>query len=535
MMSFPAIVQGRPLETSGFTARVQRMATFFRFRKCAWRLAFGWFLLSSYFPEVVAAEPAHSRPGPPNIVFILADDFGYMDIGANNPGTFYETPNIDRLANQGKRFTDGYAACPVCSPTRASILTGKYPARLHVTDFIHNPREAKPGQKLLPASFVDHLPLEEVTIAEALKEGGYVTAIAGKWHLGKGEFLPEAQGFDVNIGATGAGSPSSYFSPYNNPKLSDGPKGEYLTDRLTTEAISFIETNASRPFFLYLAHYAVHTPLQAKEKLVAKYKAKAAGLPRVKGPKFIPEGEREARQIQDHPVYAAMVQSLDESVGRILTKLDELGIADNTIVIFFSDNGGLSTSEGSPTSNVPLRAGKGWMYEGGIREPLIIKWPKVVKAGSTSSVPVISTDFYPTFLDMAGLPPRPQQHRDGVSIVPLLKTGTAPARDAIFWHYPHYGNQGGQPGCAVRAGDWKLIRFFADNTLELYNLQDDVSEAHNLAAANPGKVKELSALLDQFLRESQAELPTPNPNYKAKEPNAKGKQKKSGPAAATSN
>ncbi len=445
----------------------------------------------------------------PNIVFILADDLGYMDIGANNPRTFYETPNLNRLAAQGMRFTDGYAACPVCSPTRASILTGKYPARLQLTDYIGGRRTGK----LLPAEYLDHLPLEEVTLAEALKEAGYTTGLFGKWHLGTGPYLPEAQGFDVNVGGSGAGSPASYFSPYHNPKLADGPNGEYLNERLTEEAVKFINSNRKQQFLLYLAHYAVHIPLQAKKEVIEKYEAKAAALPPLNGPKVLPEGDQQARQVQDHPVYAAMVQSLDESVGRIMKELDELGIANNTIVIFFSDNGGLSTTEGMPTSNVPLRAGKGWLYEGGIREPMLVKWPGTIKPGNVCSTPVISTDFYPTILAMAGLSARPAQHCDGVSLVPLLKRGKAPARKAIFWHYPHYGNQGGRPGCAVRSGDWKLIRFFEDNRSELYNLKGDLSEKHDLCSQMPEKAQELNTLLDRFLKETRATLPKPNPDY----------------------
>jgi arylsulfatase A-like enzyme len=463
-------------------------------------------LLAQTGPAVSAAQPAR-----PNIVFILADDLGYMDIGANNPNTFYETPNIDRLAAQAMRFTDGYAACPVCSPTRASILTGKYPARLQLTDFIGGRRTGK----LLPAQYLDHLPLEEVTLPKALKQAGYITAIMGKWHLGAAPYLPQAHGFDVNVGAFAAGAPSSYFSPYHNPKLPDGPAGEYLTDRLTDEALKFIAANTNRPFFLYLAHYAVHIPLQAKPDLLAKYQAKAAALAPASGPKFFDENNVRTRQVQDHPTYAAMVQSLDESVGRILRQLEELAMSDRTIVIFFSDNGGLATAEGMPTSNAPLRAGKGWLYEGGVREPLIIKWPGVTHPGAVCRVPVISTDFYPTLLEMAGLPARPAQHRDGLSLAPLIKTGKVPERQALFWHYPHYSNQGGHPGCAVRAGDWKLLRFFEDNRLELYNLRDDLGERHNLAAAVPEKAKELSALLDGFLRDTSAANTRPNPNYHA--------------------
>jgi len=462
-------------------------------------------------PSGFGATNARQRASRPNIIFILADDLGYMDIGANNRGTFYETPNLDRLASQGIRFTQAYAACPVCSPTRASILTGKYPARLQLTDFIGGRRAGK----LLPAEYLHYLPLEEVTIAEALKEAGYATGLFGKWHLGGKPYLPEAQGFDVNIGGSEAGGLKGYFGPFGIPNLKDAPTQEYLTDRLTDEALKFIDTHASGPFLMYLAHFAVHIPLQAKQEYIAKYQAKASALPASTSSKFSSEHNNQVRIVQDQPVYAAMVQSLDESVGRIMGKLEALGIDERTVIIFFSDNGGLSTAEGHPTANVPLRAGKGWLYEGGIREPLLIKWPGVVKAGSVSKVPVISTDFYPTILEMAGLPLCPQQHRDGVSLVGLLKTGRAPERKALFWHYPHYGNQGGQPSCAVRAGDWKLIRFFENGALELYNLKKDLSEKHNLAKTEPNKVRQMKELLDGFLRETQAVLPTPNPDYES--------------------
>jgi arylsulfatase A-like enzyme len=364
--------------------------------------------------------------------------------------------------------------------------------------------------KLIPPEYRHELPLEEVTVAEAFKEAGYATCFFGKWHLGAEPYLPDRQGFDANIGGTEAGSPRSYFSPYKNPKLADGPPGEYLTDRLTDETLKFIEGAADKPFLAYLSHYAVHIPLQAKKDLAAKYEAKAAKLPPVET-KFIPEGAVKARQVQDHPVYAAMVQSMDESVGRILKKLEELGLADRTAVIFMSDNGGLSTAEGTPTSNVPLRGGKGWLYEGGVREPLIIKWPGVTRPGSTCDVPVTSTDFYPTMLEMAGLPPRPEQHVDGVSIVPLLKGGQSLPRQAIYWHYPHYANQGGSPGGAVRAGDYKLIEFYEDNRVELYNLKEDLGEKHDLAARMPEKAKELREMLVRWRLEVGAHMPTPAP------------------------
>jgi arylsulfatase A-like enzyme len=466
-------------------------------------IAIAVLLLCFFCLSIAWAETAAARSTKPNIVFILADDLGYMDIHANNPNTFYETPNLDLLASEGMRFTSAYAAAPVCSPTRASILTGKYPARLHLTDFI---KGTKTG-KMLPADTLDHLPLNEVTVAEALRKGGYYTGLIGKWHLGGAGYLPEANGFDVNIGGSGSGSPSSYFSPYKLAKLADGPKGEYLTDRLTQEAIQFISENASRPFFLFLSHYGVHIPLQAPRPLVAKYEDKAAALPASTDAKFQHEGQNETRQVQDQATYAAMVESLDNSVGQVMQKLEQLGLSKNTVIIFFSDNGGLSTAEGSPTSNVPLRAGKGWLYEGGIREPLLVKWPGATDPGSVSDLPVISADFYPTLLEIAGLPLRPEQHCDGVSLAPFLRHGWAPEREAIFWHYPHYSNQGGSPASAVRRGDWKLIRSLEDNKTELYNLKDDIGERQDQAAALPGKVSELNFLLDDFLKDTHASFP----------------------------
>jgi len=462
----------------------------------------------------LAASPASEPAKPaakPNFVFILADDLGWADLGCYG-STFYETPHLDKLAAQGMRFTDAYAACSVCSPTRASILTGKYPARLHLTDWLPG-RPDRPDQKLKRPAILDHLPLEEVTIAEALREAGYRTVSIGKWHLGGTNYFPEKQGFDVNIGGCGKGSPPSYFSPYGIPTLTDGPKGEYLTDRLTDEALKFIAGAGGKPFLLYLPHYAVHIPLQAKPALLAKYQAKAARLPPPSGPEFLPEGKSKMRQIQNNPVYAAMVQSLDESVGRIMRELAELGLEENTVVVFTSDNGGVATSEGFPTANVPLRAGKGWHYEGGVREPLIVRWPGVTKPGSVCRAPMISTDYYPTFLEMAGLPLRPEQHMDGVSLMPLLKGGARPERP-LFWHYPHYSNQGGGPGGAVRAGDFKLVEWFEDMRIELFNLRGDPGERHDLAAQMPEKTAALRKALHDWRQSVNGAMPTPNPDYK---------------------
>lgn len=461
------------------------------------------YVVVSLIAFATLGQAAEKRP---NFVFVLADDLGWRDLGCYG-STFYETPNLDRLAVTGMRFTQAYAACCVCSPTRASIMTGKYPARLHLTDYIPGARRGK----LNPAPYLHELPLAEVTLAEALREAGYATAFVGKWHLGARGFYPEDQGFDVNAGGCEKGSPPSYFSPYHIPTLADGPPGEYLTDRLTDEAVRFIEGAAGQPFLLYLSHYAVHNPQQAKPEMVERYRRKAEKLT-FDGPDFLPEGQRQARQIQNQPVYAAMIESLDQSVGRVLGKLAELGLADNTVVFFTSDNGGLSTSEGSPTSNVPLRAGKGWHYEGGVREPLLVRWPGVTPPGSVCEEPLISTDYYPTILEMAGLAARPEQHIDAQSLAPLLRGGTRPQRP-LFWHYPHYGNQGCSPGGVVRVGDFKLIEWFEDDRIELFNVRDDLGEWHDLAATMPDRAAQMRQQLHDWRKDVSAAMPTPNPDY----------------------
>ena len=458
-------------------------------------------------PSLIAETPGR----PPNIVFILADDLGWRDLGCQG-STFYKTPNIDRLAGQGMRFTNAYAACSVCSPTRASLLTGKYPARLHLTDWLPG-QASRPSQILKSPTILTHLPREELTLPETFKQHGYVTGIIGKWHLGGSGFLPAQYGFDVNIAGCELGHPPSYFSPYRIPTLTDGPKGEYLTDRLSDEAEKFLESNKNKPFFLYLAHYAVHNPQQAKAEMISRWRARAAELPPASGPDFLPEGGVRTRQIQDQPVYGAMVESLDEGVGRVLAKLDDLGIAKNTIVIFFSDNGGLSTAEGSPTSNVPLRAGKGWPYEGGVREPLIVRWPGVTRPGSVCETPTISTDFYPTLLEAAGLPSQPSQAVDGASFVSLLKGGVMPERP-LFWHYPHYSNQGGPPCGAMRLGDYKLIEWYEDMRAELFNLKSDSGEKQDIAAQMPEKASAMLKQLHSWRASIGADMPIPNPNHK---------------------
>jgi len=459
-----------------------------------------------------AASAARRKSKKLNFVFFLIDDLGWADLGCYG-STFYETPNIDRLASEGMRFTEAYAACPVCSPTRASIMTGKYPARLGITQWIGGPNE--------PTPYRHYLPLEEVTIAEALKQAGYATGFVGKWHLStrnpdRAKYYPDQQGFDVNIGGDFSGAPPTYFWPYKKRNRAletmppGGAEGEYLTDRLTDESLKFLDANKDRPFLLYLSHYAVHTPIESKQALTNKYKARAEKLPKTEGPRFAEVyGRYKTRQVQDNPAYAGMIQSVDESVGRVMKKLAELGAAGNTAVIFMSDNGGLSTvAREGPTCNLPLRAGKGWLYEGGIREPMIIKWPGVVRPGGVCSEPVTSTDFYPTMLQMTGLPLLPKQHVDGVSMVPLL-TGTRKLkREAIYWHYPHYHGSGNKPSGAIRAGDYKLIEWYEDNSVELYNLKDDLGEKNDLAASMPEKAAELRRLLHRWLRQTKATVPT---------------------------
>jgi arylsulfatase A-like enzyme len=471
------------------------------------------------------------NPGPaqerPNFVFILVDDLGWADLGCYG-STFHETPNLDQLAGESMRFTSAYAACPVCSPTRASIMTGKYPARTGVTDWITGRQSYNAGlpcDKLLAREFEFEVKLDEVTIAEAMKQAGYKTFFAGKWHLGEDSiFWPEHQGFDINKGGWSVGSPrGGYFSPYINPRLESGPEGECLTDRLTDESIRFLEDHTEAPFFLYLSFYTVHNPQQGKPELVEKYQKKleSAGLdPEAMETtdrewiKYAAPGGRFVERIQQgHPTYAAMIETLDTNVGRLMQKLKELELDKNTIVFFMSDNGGLSTSEGSPTSNLPLRGGKGWMYEGGIREPMFIKWPGSGSEGMLTDVPVTSTDFYPTILEMAGLELIPDQHMDGVSLASLLRGEGKPAERPLFWHYPHYSNQGGKPGAALRLGDYKLIEFFDPGMVELYNLADDMGETRNLAEKMPEKTKEMKQILHSWQKEVGAEGMDPNPAF----------------------
>lgn len=460
--------------------------------------------------------PAFAATIQPNVVFILADDLGQMDIGAFNPKTFHETPNIDALARRGMKFTQGYAACCVCSPTRGSILTGKYPPRFGVTNFIPGGRSGK----LLPAPNAGHLPLEEVTIAESFRDAGYATFFSGKWHLGGAGFLPGNQGFAADAGGdTGPKRASKPSDPKAGPGAIDPKSDPKRTDLITQEAIAFIEQNKGRPFFAYLPFNAPHVPIGARADLVAKWQEKAKQAPT---DEWGQERANKVRLVQNDPVYAAMLEQLDTGIGRVIAALEKNGLTENTIVVFMSDNGGLATAEGHPTSNLPLRAGKGWPYEGGVREPMIVVVPGMTKPGTTCDSPVISTDFYPTLLQLAGLPLKPEQHLDGVSFLPLLKGEAMQRGKPLFWHYPHYANQGGAPNGVIRDGDWKLIEWYEDGALELYNIPRDIGEKNDLAARQPDKVKELHARLVAWRKEVGALMPTPNPKF---DPDATPKDK----------
>ncbi len=435
----------------------------------------------------------------PNVVLIVIDDLGQTDLGCYG-SKYHKTPHLDAFAKSGLKITDAYSACPVCSPTRVALMTGKHPARLNITDWLPG-RADGPNQRVNRPKIRTELPLEEVTLAEELKKAGYATAHVGKWHLGGKGFGPTDQGFDLNVAGDDTGTPLSYFAPFQNkpgtrkmPGLEDAKEGEYLTDRLTTEAEKFITANKDKPFFLYLAHYGVHTPLTAKKELIEKYKQGPLGR-------------------QSNPTYAAMVESMDESVGRVLKTLDDLKLADNTVVIFTSDNGGLATMEGAvngipATINSPYREGKGFLYEGGIRVPFILRGPGVKGGG----IPVISTDVMPTILGLCGV--KSEVTFDGRNLAPLFGGGELECKPTFYWHYPHYANQGSRPGGAIRDGNWKMIEFYDRERRELFDISKDVSESRNLAADKPDVVKELAKKLDDWRKEVGAKMPTPNPDYK---------------------
>ena len=458
----------------------------------------------------LAAETKDTTSQPLNIVFLLVDDLGWTDFGCFG-SDLYKTPNIDRLAARGLRFTNGYAACTVCSPTRAAAMTGMYPGRLHVTDFITGGN--RPFAKLRIPDWTQRLEHHHTSIAEVFQAAKYRTIHIGKWHLmprgtpEMNDYLPQRHGFDVNIGGNQWGAPGSYFFPYASRRRTigklppGGKQGDYLTDQLTDEALKQLDQHHEKPFFLYFPYYNVHTPLQGKADLVAHYKARVR--PTMK---------------HQHAVYASMIHSVDESVGRIVQKLESLKIAQRTLIVLTGDNGGLDRG-GKPTDNAPLRAGKGSAYEGGVRVPLIVYWPGVTPVGQVSHEPVITCDFYPTFLEASGLSGNAthNKHVDGVSLVPLLKDPQQPLkREALYWHYPHYHSGSATPHSAVRAGNWKLIEFFEDNHVELYNLKDDIGETQDLAKEQPQRAQQLKAQLHQWRRDVGAQRPTPNPNYDPK-------------------
>ncbi len=482
------------------------------------------FLWLSVFSAPVAAQDTTegSAPGRPNVLVILADDLGWRDLHCEG-STFYESPHIDSIAQRGMRFTHGYAACQVCSPSRASILLGKTPARHGITDWIGAAEGSgwKRNTRLLPATYVHQLPGEDTTLAEAFQQAGYRTFFAGKWHLGGEGSFPEDHGFDINIGGHHRGSPpGGFFAPFKNPKMNDGPQGESLPLRLGNETARFIRENRDRPFFAFLSFYSVHAPLQTRKDVWARFREKAAQQPQPDH-RFLVDRTTPVRQVQDHPVYAGMVYLMDEAVGQTLAALKECGLEENTIVVFTSDNGGVSAGDGKATSNLPLRGGKGRQWEGGIREPFMICWPGKVPANRTNPTPVVGTDLYPTLLELAGLPLQPDQHVDGVSLAPLLEGQTLDPRP-LFWHYPHYGNQGGEPSSIITEGDWKLIHYYEDGRNELYAIATDIGEQNDLAEQEPQRVEAMFARLRKWLEETQARKPVVNPNF---DPVAYEKQK----------
>lgn len=454
------------------------------------------------------AQPAVAQKT--NFVFFLVDDLGWADVGCFG-SEFYETPNIDALCASGMKFTNGYAACPVCSPTRASIMTGRHPVRVDITDWI--PGRATSSVKNAKFEHVhdrDNLALSEVTIAEVLKQAGYATFFAGKWHLGAQGHWPEDQGFDINIGGHHRGSPpGGYYAPWSNPALKAKSKGEYLTERLTAESLSFLEESAEKPFLLYLSYYNVHTPIQPYQKHIDHFAEKANQF--AGETPSLAEHDGTSRGRQDNAALASMVAAVDDSVGAVLAKLDELHQADNTVVIFFSDNGGLCTlgNRPGPTCNLPLRSGKGWLYEGGVREPTIVRAPGVTRPGTVSDTPIVSMDFFPTMLELAGLPLRSDLHVDGQSMVRLLKGSEASETRTLYWHYPHYHGSTWAPGASIRDGDWKLIEFYHYDNFELYNLRTDPGERTDLSEKMPSKAQELREKLQQWQTAMQARMPVP--------------------------
>ncbi|WP_242118760.1 sulfatase [Aestuariivivens sediminicola] len=479
------------------------------------------FLLFSFtLCAMVSCQTKSEKKEPekrPNIVFILVDDLGYHDLSFTG-SPFYETPNIDDLAQESMVFTQGYAASRVCSPSRASIMTGKFTARHGITDWIgaaygEDWRKTNRHDKLLPADYEHALPDSEMTLAEALKNEGYKTFFGGKWHLGSKGSYPEDHGFDVNVGGWESGSPKGgYFSPWKNPNLDNRFDGENLSMRLAKETADFIRKHKDSSFFAFLSFYAVHGPIQTAQNKWEKYRAKASKLG-IKDRGYKMERVLPIRQVQDNPIYAGLVEHMDDAVGYLLNTLEELGLDDNTIILFTSDNGGVASGDNYSTSNLPLRGGKGYQWEGGIREPYFVKVPWLNTKGMTHDYPVIGTDFYPTILDLAQIELIPDQHTDGLSLKPLLEGQQTLPERPLYWHYPHYGNQGGEPSSIIREGHWKLIHYWEDNRNELYDLQKDPEEKQDVSNLNTEITKALQLKLMQWLKSVDAKQPVKDTLY----------------------
>lgn len=462
-------------------------------------------------------EKRNIIPQKPNILFILVDDLGLKDLSFTG-SNYYETPNIDQLASKSTVFNQGYAGSRVCSPSRATIMTGKFTARHGITDWIGaktgiNWRKVKREDKLLPADYVYNLPKDDITLAETMQSNGYKTFFAGKWHLGAEGSYPEDHGFDINIGGWDKGSPTGgYFSPFKNPKLENKQVGENLSVRLASETAKFMKENKTKPFFAFLSFYAVHGPIQTSEQKWKKYRNKTE-TQGVSKNGFVMERKLPIRLTQDNPVYAGLVESMDDAVGIVLNELKTLDLDKNTIIIFTSDNGGVSSGDSFSTSNLPFRGGKGYQWEGGIREPYLVYVPWQNSKNKVISYPVTGADFYPTILDYAQIDLLENQHKDGISLRPIIEKGELPNKRPLYWHYPHYGNQGGDPSSIIREGNWKLIHYYEDGTNELYNMKDDSFEQHNLATQNPEITSKLSSKLKNWLISVNAKFPETDPEF----------------------
>jgi arylsulfatase A-like enzyme len=476
------------------------------------------------------SEKENSTELKPNILFILVDDLGWKDLGCYG-SDFYETPNIDRLAAEGVRFTDAYASCPVCSPTRASIMTGKYPTRHGITDWIPG-RQNEPGpqpyEKMLPKPFKQQLDLDEITIAEMLSKNGYQSRFFGKWHLGDSNYYPDKQGFDINYGGCHKGGPwgqGAYYYPWPDMPNLEGKEGDFLPYKLTDYVMDFIEESKDTSFFAFLSFYSVHVPIMAPDTSVEKYIPKVEELGYTPDQRFdtndtwaanLPEDQQKRaieRKVQDNAKYAAMINVVDQNVGRLLDLLAKLELEKNTIIVFTSDNGGLINGKHSATSLLPLRGGKGWVYEGGIRVPLIIKWPGKGKSNHVANQLAISNDFYPTLLEMCSIEINSGYPNDGISLVPALKGEMANER-ALFWHYPHSPEPSRGMAGAIREGNYKLIENYENGNIELYDLQNDIGEKYNLVDSLPGKVKELKQEFGIWKKETGAKMPVINKKYR---------------------